>query len=273
MKPHTLHVKRRPAPKGMLHKLSAVTRSRKQRVAAAAPAEDMEAEDGSSRISRALTIIFLIHIVAVGMIFIHKHFLSGRSIEMPAASAKTTTPEAAPVAATPARPREALPRLSSGDKVYVVQPGDNYTRIAEREGVEESALREANQQIEIRPGLILSVPPRRIVAEEPAEVARIRQQGSAAAPVASAVPDDGLVPAIDVNEAPRAQPVAVSPATTPAAAATPASASGRTHVVKAGDNVWRISQKYKVRQDDLMKANKITDARKVRVGMELVIPD
>ncbi len=81
MKPHTLPVKRRPAPKGLLKRLSAVTGNRKQRVAAAATAGEMETEDSSSKISRALTIIFLIHIVAIGLIFVHQKFLDGRSPE------------------------------------------------------------------------------------------------------------------------------------------------------------------------------------------------
>ena len=84
MKPQTLPVKRRPVPKGMFRRLSAVTRNtRKQRVsaAAAAPVADMEMDDGGSKISRALTIIFLIHIVAIGLIFIHQRFLDGRPPE------------------------------------------------------------------------------------------------------------------------------------------------------------------------------------------------
>jgi LysM repeat protein len=272
MKPHTLPIKRKPVPKGILHKLSAVTRPRKQRVAAAAaPAGDMEADDGSSKISRALTIIFLIHIVAVGLIFVHKHFLDGR---MPAATAAATQEAAAPapvIAATPVR--ETLPRLSSGDKVYVVKPGDNYTRIAGREGVEESALRTANENVEIRPGLILSVPPRRIVAQEPAEVARIREAQQTALVEPTVDEEDGLVEAIDIAGAPRAVAVQQETSAIATATATAPATGGRTHTVKSGDNIWRISQQYKVKQDDLMKINNITDARKVRIGMKLVIPE
>jgi LysM repeat protein len=270
MKPHTLPIKRKPVPKGILHKLSAVTRSRKQRVAAAAPVGDMEVDDGSSKISRALTIIFLIHIVAVGLIFVHKHFLDGRMTATATTTAAKPEVVAPAIAATPVR--ETLPRLSSGDKVYVVKPGDNYTRIASREGVEESFLREINENVEIRPGLILSVPPRRIVAQEPAEVARIRESQQATLVEPAVNEEDGLVEAIDIAGAPRA--VTVEPETTTAAAIPAATAtSGRTHTIKSGDNIWRISQQYKVKQDDLMKLNNITDARKVRIGMKLVIPE
>lgn len=274
MKPQTLPIKRRPVKRGALYKLSAVTRSRKQRVAAAPTAGEIEGDEGSSRISRALTIIFLIHIVAVGLIFFHKHFLEGRNTKTasgtsaPAAVIKPAAGAAAVVSSPSVRDTESLPRLSSGDTVYVVKPGDNYTRIADREGVSELDLREANQNVEIRPGLILSVPPRRIVAEEPAVLVQAREQHTA--PPLETPVDDGLVAAIDVNEAPRANPVQTQVAEVESA---PPSASGRTHVVKSGDNIWRISQTYKVKQDELMKLNKITDPRKVRIGMELRIPE
>ena len=267
MKPHTLPIKRKPVTKGMFHKLSAVTRGRKQRVAAAATPGEIEAEDGGSKIARALTIIFLIHIVAVVLILIHQHFLEGRAPASAEAGSPATTPAKCAPVVVETHTRESLPRMNNGDKVYVVKPGDNYVRIAEREGVEESALRQANGNIEIRPGLILSVPPRRIIAQEPAEVVRIRESAhhSAAEPMVNE--DDGLVDAIDITGAPRAAAVPSSPA------AATASSSGRAHTVKAGDNIWRISQQYKVKQDDLMKINNITDARKVRIGMKLVIPD
>lgn len=272
MKPHTLPIKRKPVPKGILHKLSAVTRSRKQRVAAATAGE-MDVDDGGSKIARPLTIIFLIHIVAVGLIFVHQHFLKGR---ISGASAGAPVAEevsvATPAVAAP-RERESLPRLASGEKVYVVKPGDNYAGIAEREGVDEGDLRAINENVEIRPGLILSVPPRRIASQEPAAVASNHESQQTAAPEPLVNEDDGLVAAVDVAGAPRATAVQTpKPAAGKPAAAT-AVAGSRTHTVKSGDNIWRISQQYKVKQDALMKANNISDARKVRIGMKLVIPD
>jgi LysM repeat protein len=43
-------------------------------------------------------------------------------------------------------------------------------------------------------------------------------------------------------------------------------------VVQNGDSVWRIANRFKVNQDALMKANGLSDARKLRGGMSLVIP-
>lgn len=264
MKPHTLPVKRRPASKGIFKRLSAVTGNRKQRVAATA---EMEGEDSSSKISRALTIIFLIHIVAIALIFVHQKFLDGRAPE------EAQAPKA--VVAPPSAPKADLPRLSSGDRTYLVTQGDNYTRIASTLGVDEGDLRLINKHVDIVPGLIMLVPPKRPVpvpTPAPApEVAVSRQ--SAPAVVAE---NEGLVPAVDVNDAPRARLVKpnVAPAAATVASATaPVKASGKTYVVQNGDSVWRIANKFKVNQNKLMKANGISDARKMKVGMSLVIPN
>ena len=258
MKLHTLPVKRRPAPKGLFKRLSAVTGNRKQRVAASATA-DMEADDNSSKISRALTIIFLIHIVAIGLIFFHQKFLDDRTpAESQAAGLKGDSNSAVAVASPPRAMDR--PRLQSGDAVYPVRRGDNYARIAAAQGVDESDLRLINQHAEIIPGLLLKIPPKRVVAVEPAEVTALRNP----APVAA---DDGLVDAFPIDGAPRAQ--LVQPNETAGRAAL---ASGDTYVVQSGDSIWRIANTSGVNQDALMKINGITDARKMKAGMTLIIP-
>jgi nucleoid-associated protein YgaU len=266
MKPHTLPVKRRPVQKGILHRLSAVTKNRRQRVAATASAAgvEMDSEDGGSKISRALTIIFLIHIVAIGLIFIHQRFLDGRSEEGSTAVSESKTQAAAEPPATVRR--EDLPRFASGEKPYIVRTGDNYARIAAAEEVDEGDLRALNRDMDISTGLILKIPPKRIVAVEPPEVIEIRQH-------ALASDDRGLVEAlpVDVANAPRAQLVRPNRSSS-SAAGEPSAASGTSYVVKSGDSIYRIATKYKVNQDDLMRANQITDPRKMKIGMTLRIP-
>jgi LysM repeat protein len=263
MKSQMLPVKRRPVSNGLLRRLNAVTNSRRQRVAAGAAASsatELETEDGSSKISRALTIIFLIHIVAIALIFVHQRFLDGRA---PAeTSVVTTAPKEVAPAAANAQRRDDLPRLSSGEKPYIVRTGDNYARIAAAEGVDEGDLRHVNGNVDIGPGLILKVPPKRIIAEDPPEVAAIRQQ-------TPSDHDRGLVEAmpVDVSNAPRAQLVrpAVSHAAAPAA-------SGKTYVVQPGDSIFRIASRHKVSQQSLMRANGISDPKKMKTGMKLTIP-
>lgn len=265
MKPQTLPVKRRPAVQGIFKKLRAVTgNQRKQRVAATATPE-VEYEDGSSKIARALTIIFLIHIVAIGLIFVHQNFLEGRAPE----ETKVAKPESATAAVMPAPRRADLPQLSRGEMPYIVSQGDNYSRISAELEVDEGDLRLLNKHAEIVPGLILKIPPKRIVATEPAEIAEIREQNAS-------MPDRGLVENIDIAHAPRAQLIRpnTSRSSLPAAAsdAPKVSSSGKSYVVQSGDSVWRIANKFKVSQDALMKANGITDVRKMKTGMSLVIP-
>lgn len=257
MKPHSLPVRRKPAPKGIFKRLTAVTNQRKQRVAAAA---EMDDDDSSSKISRALTIIFLIHIVAIGLIFVHQKFLDGRTTGAPKEVAKT----GAAIVAMPVRPAS-LPKLSTGEKPYIVSQGDNYARIASQLGVDEGDLRLVNEHADISPGLILKIPPKRIVAQEPAEVVTIRRQQASE-------PDRGLVENIDVADAPRAKLVRPNTASSFRATSTPSAASGKSYTVKSGDSIWRIANKFGVEQNALMKTNNITDPRKMKIGMSLVIP-
>jgi LysM repeat protein len=56
-----------------------------------------------------------------------------------------------------------------------------------------------------------------------------------------------------------------------AVAAKPVS-SGKTYVVKKGDNPVTIAKKLKVPYDDLMALNHIEDPRKLRVGQKLLVP-
>ena len=261
MKSHILPVKRRNAPRGIFKRLRAVTGNRKQRVAAAATTAEMDAEDGGSKISRALTIIFLIHIVAIGLIFVHQKFLDHRTPdESKAVKAEKQIADSS--VASPPR-RMDLPRMASGEKPYVVMQGDNYARIAAAAEVEEGDLRLVNKHVDIVPGLLLKIPPKRIVAVEPEEVTAIRSQ----TPLDG---DRGLVEAlpVDVSNAPRAQLVRPNINRTAALAD-----SGKSYVVQNGDSVWRIANRFKVNQDALMKANGISDARKMKVGMSLVIPN
>ena len=262
MKPHTLPVKRRPVSKGIFKRLSAVTGNRKQRVAAATSA-DMDMDDGGAKISRALTIVLLFHIVAIGLIFVHQKFLDGRS---PAElqTAKAGKVEAVTVASLS---RSDLPRLAAGDKSKAVVAGDNYARIAAAESVDENDLRLLNENKDIRPGMVLKIPPKRIVAMDPPEVAALRNQ----TPVGR---DFGLVDAVPVNVggAPRAQLVRPNITRGTQTASASVTSSSKTYTVQNGDSVWRIANRFKVNQDALMKANGLSDARKLRGGMNLVIP-
>jgi LysM repeat protein len=64
---------------------------------------------------------------------------------------------------------------------------------------------------------------------------------------------------------------ATAPSIAKAAAGKPVP-SGKTYVVKKGDNPVTIARKLKVPYDDLIVLNHIEDARKLRIGQKLLIP-
>ena len=250
--------RRKPVRKTLSAKLFNKPRRKKQRAAAgAAPAEDME--ESGINISRSLSIIFAIHIVAIGMIFIHKQYLAG----------KTETPEAATSAKTTSDKEvrsNSLPKLSNKNEAVLPQKGDNYTIMAARYGVEESALREANKNANFRPGMVVQIPQgNRIVAEAPPEETAIRNQSIPSSQ------DQGLVEILPPADS-SAQLVRPQRAAQPAPVAKPVVASGRTHIIKSGDNIWRIANKYKVSQQELLKLNKITDPTKLKIGQVIKLP-
>lgn len=261
MKYDRIPTRRQPVRKTIYARLFNTPKTKKQRAAAASPsADDMDV--GTINISRSLSIIFAIHIVAIGMIFIHKQYLSGRT----SAPETASTSAAAATEASPVR-NEKLPVLSGGDKPYMVKKGDNFAIIAAKHNVDESELREMNRGTDIRAGVVLRIPQgRRIVAETPPEVAAIRDQPRSADSdlgLVEILPPVGSEPQLirparsqDGRVIPRAEPVA----------------SGRTHTVKSGENIWRISKQYGVSQKELMAINNITDPSKLQIGQTLKLP-
>ena len=232
----------------------------KRQHASAASASHEDMEESGINISRSLTIIFAIHIIAIGMIFIHKQYLSGRTPE-PVANIAEAAPKASSVA-VPFR------KFSSGEGSYLVQKGDNFPIVAAKFNVEESDLRKSNVGREVRGGVVLRIPQsKRIVAEDPPEVAAIRNQPGINDS------DRGLVeinPSIAASRAQIIRPMRQDD--TADAPRANVGDSGRTHILKAGENIWRISTKYNVSQKDLMALNNITDPTKLKIGQVIKLP-
>lgn len=263
MKFQTLPVRRRPVSKGIFHRLSAVTRKR-QRVSASATMSGMEMEDGGSKISRALTIIFLIHIVAIALIFIHQRFLDGRPKESTRAVAREV---ATPAVAAKTSDTPTAPLAANSGKTHVTKDGESYASIAAMHGVAEADLRQLNQDKAMRKGLILSIPVQKVEVDQVVSeaVADGTAQTTDAMVAVDAVTDEGMVDAVpvDVSAAPKAKAIVESESP---------KASGKTHLVKKGDTIVKIAKQYKVTQDALMSANSITDPTKLKAGANLVIP-
>lgn len=276
MNPRTIPVKRHPVCNGVLKRIHAITCRRKHAVAAAA-ATDLENEDHSTRISRGFTIIFLIHVVAIALYFIHLNFLNGHAVE---SSAVTAPPKAAAAPAKKERMKN-VPVISPNDITCSVMAGDNYALIASREGVNENDLREANQNKPIAAGLTLKLPPKRIVAMSPPEVEKIRKQNQTkvnrgmvetTAHEDKAPPRAVVVHSKALRNPPPGKATANAAPKVPSKTAPKATAGKRSYVVRSGDDLSSICKRFKIDSGSLKQANRINDSHKLKTGMTLVIP-
>jgi len=144
-------------------------------------------------------------------------------------------PVAFPQIQPPVQPAPLKTSVAAGN-IYVVKSGDSLSKIAAAHGVNTRELSELNQITDankIRIGQKLVLPDHAKPSQsQPAE------KSAAAAKVS-------------------AKEVALS---------------GDAYVVKAGDALSKIAALHGVKTKDLMAANQITDANKIRVGQKLVIP-
>ncbi len=131
---------------------------------------------------------------------------------------------------------------------HVVGKGEMLGKIAKKYGVSVAALKQANglQNDMIRIGQKLRVPAQ---AQAPAI-----QQMAAVTPAAHTAP------------------VALSGPAAPAPAKATGADAERVYVVSKGDTLWGISKRFKMAPESIVRANKIADPGRLRVGMKLVIP-
>jgi LysM repeat protein len=93
-------------------------------------------------------------------------------------------------------------------------------------------------------------------------VVTTNHSGTDAARVASAEKENTQRTDVKPSRPPSKQEHATSPV-----------ASGKTYIVKKGDNPVTIAKKFKIPYDDLMSLNHIEDPRKLKIGQKLLIPE
>ncbi|MFZ0616850.1 MAG: LysM peptidoglycan-binding domain-containing protein [Chthoniobacterales bacterium] len=178
------------------------------------------------------------------------------------AAAQTTTEPSPAVSAT-----DASAASAAGAKTYIVRAGDTMTRIASSLGVAIPDLERVNSlgsNAVLQVGQVLKVP-EKLVAQAATSVASgagkvAESAGKLPGTVATAVMGRQ-------NEA-----VAAAPVATDAASAPVAGGASTDYTVVKGDNPWKIAKKFKISQEELMKANGITDPKKIQIGQVLKIP-
>ena len=289
MNNRSLQKKRRAASNDGLMILHSKTRRRKrQHVAAGAAAADLGSEVPNLGVARALFVILLLHLGAIAAIFIHNKVTNDDPVVLK--SPVMEAPKAAVAAAS-------LPKVQQGEDYYFVATGDTYDRIARVKNVDVMALREINNNVALRAGRILRMPPgarvpaaARVPAGAPLARREAPEEAPAIRPVDPAPAEDRpRTVASQQTAAPRAvlveeqipvrvqvaRPVHVTPRLNleDAARAIPVTEdSGKVYTVKAGDTVWGIASRHKISRQSLLELNGISDPRKMRSGMTLKIP-
>ncbi len=192
-------------------KLWAATARRSSAASAGMDFEEMP--EPNMKLSRALLIVLLLHVVAVSGIIAFNAIKTRESSFVPASSAN------------------AEPKPSATASAAIHSDGTKPQNVVARK---ENAPREDLKPSHSSSKLSLkddhaNVPS---VANQPSRKATARQETTAGKPVAS----------------------------------------GKTYVVKKGDNPVTIAKKLKVPYDDLIALNHIEDPRKLRIGQKLLIP-
>jgi LysM repeat protein len=243
-------------------------------------------------IGRALLVILVLHVVAIGAIYVHSTFFSNEEGDGYAES-NNTQPAASDLSAVTVDPAPAVskpaiipePEVESLGR-YIVLTGDTYQRIAQVRYVDETALRALNNNRPLRAGVVLDLPAE--LSSRPVSVSNINtvmQQKAKLPPLKSSVVainsdqsnsevtsqgDIKISDKVDLSNAAKA--VVVDPKSSTAAASSGIKESGTSYTIVSGDTLWSLSRRFKVSRDSLLKLNKIKDPNKLYAGRKIKIP-
>ena len=239
-------------------KLRATSR-RVPRSRATTDAPESDAEP-NMRLSRAILVMLLLHVVAVGGILafsLIKEQNGERNALNPTGNPGALEAEDSLLAPTKTAAPSETSAQGGRPAVHVVQPGETLLRIANDHGVTVDALISANgartAMSSLRPGQELKLPDK---SPDPASLLAERSA------VVSDEADGGSVPVHGPSAA---------PATAPKAGHLPPD-SGKTYTVGKGESPYVIAQKLKVSYESLLKLNHIDDPKKLKPGQKLRIP-
>lgn len=150
-------------------------------------------------------------------------------------------------------------------QTYTVKAGDTVTRIASSLGVTIPDLEKANGlagNAVLQVGQSLKVPVRAL----PQDATGLQNEAAKVAPN-TAKPTEAAAAAVSPTHS-----VSSVPSAEPAAVTAGEGTGGSQYTVVKGDNPWKIAKKFKISQEELMKANGITDPKKIQIGQILKIP-
>ncbi len=217
------------------------------------------------RLSRAILVMLLLHVVAVGGIFAFSYIKerdTHRTVgEQVGAASGAVEAEDSALPTKPGAGGGAHGKVDPGagparPAVHVVRPGETLTRIANDHGVTLEALVAVNGASTVTNGL------------HPGQELKLPEHS----PEPEPPPVDSTSNALNLIEGRPANSAAAAVGTSAPKAAHLPPDSGKTYVVGKGENAYVIAQKLKVSSDALVKLNQIADAKKLKPGQKLRIP-
>jgi LysM repeat protein len=248
-----------------LSKLSAVLTPRpKKRLQATAaraarrPVDDYDDEEPTTNLSSAFVVVLILHVVAVGGIYAFNSIKQSRKGHEPIVApieeaapaqqkslvqndAPAATHQAAPAAQSAPMPvPSVIPGMPAIGHQYQVKAGDSLTKVAFAYGVTPADIMEANHLKEgavLHQGQTLTIPAAKTRAQAPAQ------------------------PQSKIADTPPKQADVPPTTTTPG-----------FYTVKKGDTPTSIAHNFGITAQELLKANKITDPKKLQLGQTLKVP-
>lgn len=243
--------------------------------------EDYEGEsEPSMKLSQAFFIVLVLHVVAVGGIYAFSKYKESSSpkpvakVEAPVLKESTETKKEAVAQETkPATPTQS----------YTVVGGDTLKRIASKfgtsiESIEKANNLPANSVLHVGQVLTIAKPTKLVASETPKQVVADKPAPGLAAKAPQVKTSEAKNPQAKTPEIKTPSQPAVTKAepTQVAKLETPANpkqdSSEKSYMVAKGDTPYSIAKKLKVSESELMKANKIDDPKKLKIGQSLVLP-
>lgn len=231
----------------------------------AATVADADAEP-NMRLSRAIMVMLLLHVVAVGGIFAFS-YIKERDLNRPpsgqpgpAVSAMEAEDSAVPAKAGAADTVRSKANALAGPArpgVHVVRVGETLTRIANEHGVTLEALVAVNGASTVTNGL------------HPGQELKLPDKS----PEPEHTVGDSASNALDLIEGrSNTGPAVVTGAAASAKASRLPPDSGKVYIVGKGESPYVIAQKFKVTYEALATLNHIDDPKKLKPGQKLRIP-
>ena len=231
------------------------TSRRVPRARAAAAATD-DPPEPTMRLSRAILVMLLLHVVAVGGFFASS-VLKERDLKHSADPATALEAEDSQVPSTGGGTNQPK-QIPAKTNVHVVRPGETLTLIANETGVSLEALVAANGADTVTNGLHtgqeLKLPDH---SPDPGALSSGSTDNASSIVEGHAKSGSGM-------------PLANGAAS--AKVAHPPADGGKIYVVGKGENAYTIAQKNKVSYEALLKLNQIADPKKIQPGQKLRLP-